>query len=92
MLVTNKTIFGRTEKFSEKIQNHGKIKKIFGRTKKFLAEDFFVRKKFTNIQKKGKFSKRRFRNFIRNEDNSMPISRNTNIRVFSQTIVCGPWT
>ena len=44
-----------------------------------------------NIRKKGKYLKRKFGNFIRNEDHSMLISRNTNIRVFPKTIVCGPW-
>ena len=34
----------------------------------------------------------KIRKFNRNEDHSMPISRNTNVRVFPKTIACGPRT
>ena len=60
------------------------------RTKTFSAEDFFVREMFTTTRKNLKSSKRRFGKLICNEDQSMPISRNTNVCVFAKAIVCGP--
>ena len=90
---TEQKNFRPKKNFWKKIQNLRKnfrIKKSSAEQKNFRAEDFFVRKIFTNIRKKRKSSKRRYVNFIRNEDHSMLISQNTNVRVFPETIVCGP--
>ena len=84
MLVTNKTIFGRTEKFPEKIQNHGKIfriKKIFGRTKKFLTEDFFLCVKSLRIFRKKE-------NF-QNEDSEILFVTKTIVCQFHETRIFG---
>ena len=89
MLVMSKKIFRWTNKFFEKNSKSSEKfpnEKIFGRTNKLSTEYFFVLEIFTNIRKKWKSAKRRFEYFIRNEDHSMPISRNTNVRVFPKTI------
>ena len=93
MLVTNKTVFGRTKKFSEKnlksLKNFRR-KKSSVEQKDFSGEDIFCSQNIHEYSEKMKLSKRKFGNFICNEDHRMPILRITNVRVFPKTIVCDP--
>ena len=94
MLVTNKTVFGRTKKFSEKnlksLKNFRR-KKSSAEQKNFSGEDFFCSQNIHEYSEKWNF---------RNENSEILFVTKTiecqfyetRTFVFPKAIVCGPWS